>query len=225
MSESSHNHGSLLPPGVLDSLINSSFIASQTDAKGIIRYVNDLFCEVSEYKRDELIGRPHRIVKSGLHSREYFRSMWNTIQSGEVWHGEICNRAKSGKLYWVDSFVMPFTAEDGSRCYYSIRYDITRLKQVEQTVENQDVLIDIKRKRLGQIAFLLAHEMRPPIANLLGIVDALEHDDLTPEQRARFHAAIRTEAQRSDELLRKMMQSAVVTDAIDGAEPPWSSGK
>lgn len=217
--------GSSAPPPAVASLIDRAFIASLTDEKGIIRYVNDLFCNVSEYDRTELLGKPHRIVKSGLHSREFFKGMWSTIQSGNVWHGEICNRTKSGRLYWVDSFIMPFTSEDGASGYFSIRYDISRLKQIEATVESQDALIDIKRKRLGQIAFLIAHEMRPPIANLLGLVDALEAGDLSASETARLMEAIRTEAKRSDELLRKMMQSAAVSDVIDSAEGNWSSGK
>lgn len=213
------------PPPAIAGLIDKAFIASLTDEKGIIRYVNDLFCRISEYDRAELLGRPHRIVKSGLHSKEFFKSMWTTIQSGNVWHGEVCNRAKSGKLYWVDSFIMPFESEDGARGYFSIRYDISRLKRVEATVESQDAVIDIKRKRLGQIAFLIAHEMRPPIANLLGLVDALETGGLTADETSRLMAAIRTEARRSDELLRKMMQSAAVSDAIGAVEGNWSSGK
>ena len=92
---------SALPAAAVAGLLDKAFIASWTDEKGIIRYVNDLFCQVSEFTREELIGRPHRIVKSGLHSREFFKSMWDTIKMGGVWHGEICNRSKSGRLYWV----------------------------------------------------------------------------------------------------------------------------
>jgi PAS domain S-box-containing protein len=217
------NASGALPPSAVTALLDRAFIASLTDARGIIRYVNNLFCSVSEYTREELIGKPHRIVRSGLHSREFFKSMWDTIKGGNVWHGEICNRAKSGRLYWVDSFIMPFSSEDGPG-FFSIRYDITRLKEIEATVESQDALIDIKRKRLGQIAFLIAHEMRPPVANLLGLADALEAGNLSAEETARILESIRSEARRSDELLRKMMQSAVVSDAIDGAAN-WSSGR
>ena len=76
-------------------------IVSITDTAGTIVYANDRFCAISGYRRDELLGRNHRILKSGVHAPEFFSRMWATISAGDVWSGEICNRAKDGSRYWV----------------------------------------------------------------------------------------------------------------------------
>lgn len=81
---------------------------SITDHQGIILYVNDKFCEISEYRVDELIGNTHRILSSGYHPKSFFSEMWHTIQAGQIWNGEICNKSKNGHYYWVDTVIVPF---------------------------------------------------------------------------------------------------------------------
>lgn len=107
-------------------------IVSAADAQGNIIHVNDRFCEISGYRRDELLGQNHRIVKSGCHSPDFYRDLWKTIGRGQVWQGEICNRRKDGSLYWVRSTITPFLNEQGRPYQYvSIRTDITALKEEE----------------------------------------------------------------------------------------------
>jgi PAS domain S-box-containing protein len=112
--------------------IDQHAIVSIADAAGIITYVNERFCAVSGYSRDELMGRNHRIVKSGEHAPEFYRQMWDTITSGKVWQGELCNRCKNGSLYWVESTITPFLDDAGIPYQYvSIRTDITHVKEAE----------------------------------------------------------------------------------------------
>lgn len=107
-------------------------IVSTTNAAGTLTYVNDVFCEISGYSRNELLGQNHRIVKSGEHSADFYADIWRTIVQGNVWRGELCNRRKNGSLYWVETSIVPFLDNTGRPYQYvSIRTDITHIKQVE----------------------------------------------------------------------------------------------
>ncbi|HYA74088.1 MAG TPA: PAS domain S-box protein, partial [Roseiarcus sp.] len=107
-------------------------IVAVTDRAGRIIHANDRFCQISGYSRDELVGAKHSIVNSGHHSKEFFAAMWRAISQGKSWRGEICNRAKSGSVYWVDTTIAPRRNDAGKIIgFVSIRYDITKRKEAE----------------------------------------------------------------------------------------------
>ncbi|WP_271613391.1 EAL domain-containing protein [Bradyrhizobium sp. CCBAU 51627] len=115
--------------------IDQAVIVAITDVRGTITYANDRFCEISGYNREELVGNNHRLLKSGLHAPEIFRQMYRRLAKGGVWRGELCNRAKSGELYWVDTVITPQLGSNGKPvAYMAIRVDITARKKAEAQV-------------------------------------------------------------------------------------------
>lgn len=127
--------------------LNQHAIVSISNRVGRIIYANDKFCEISGYTREELLGKNHKIVKSGVHPPEFYRTLWSTISTGNTWQGEICNRRKDGKLYWVKSTIVPFLDDLGKPYQYvSLRTDITERKHAEAEAEEHK-----ERLRRGQL--------------------------------------------------------------------------
>lgn len=126
------------------STMNEHDIVSITDVAGRITTVNDKFCQISGYNRDELIGKNHRLIKSDAHSKDFYKNLWETISSGKIWRGTLCNLTKSGKHYWVESTIVPFLDAKGKPYkYVSARTDISELKLSQKRLEDAHVFAGI----------------------------------------------------------------------------------
>ena len=130
--------------------IHQHAIVSITDPAGTIVEANDAFCRISGYSREELVGSDHRIVNSGHHPAEFWRTVWHQLQAGQSWRGELCNMAKDGRLYWVDSIIAPiFDLHGEIEKYISIRTDISAAKRAAQRLQNNQVVLDRAERLAG----------------------------------------------------------------------------
>lgn len=180
--------------------LDQSSIVAFTDARGMITSVNDKFCEISKYDRSELIGKGHNILNSGYHSKEFFHTLWKTIMEGQVWKGEIRNKAKDGTIYWVDTTIVPFLDENGKPYQYlAIRNDITERKKTEDIIHRQDKLAAV-----GQLAAGVAHEIRNPLTSMKGYAEFLQLDESDPE-RLEFLNIILDEIERVNSIVEDFM--------------------
>jgi PAS domain S-box-containing protein len=174
--------------------LDQSAIVSNTNEFGVITYVNDQFCELFKYSREELIGKTHRLVNSGYHPADFFKQLWSTIRQGKVWRGEMKNQAKDGTLFWLDTTIVPFLNSSGEpHQYVAIRKDITKRKHAEEAVrlsesqlrtKNQELakaLRDVQKTQsmmvqnekmvsLGQLVAGVAHEINNPVSFIYGNV-------------------------------------------------------
>ncbi len=150
--------------------IDFYIICSITDVKGTILFVNKRFCEISKYPEEFLLGKNHKILNSGFHSRDFFKAMWKTIGNGFAWNGEVKNKASDGTFYWVDTVVLPIKGTDEKIVQYlSLRIPIDDRKNAESE----------KRKyltALEDMLYMTSHEVRKPLATCMGLMNLVEGD-------------------------------------------------
>ena len=155
--------------------LDSSAIVAETDEFGRITYVNEKFIELSGYSRGELLGQDHRILNSGHHSKEFFKDLWQTINKGLVWKGEVKNRRKDGEFYWVDTTIYPVRdIHQKIEKFIAIRLDITEQKRV------QEEYLSALRTKANFLANM-SHEIRTPLNGIIGFTDILLSKELDKE--------------------------------------------
>lgn len=194
-----------------------SAIVAITDQHGTITHVNDRFCAISGYSREELLGKNHRLLKSGYHSHEFFEEMWRAISSGQTWEGEIRNRAKTGHFYWVNTCIVPFlNAEGNPYQYVSIRYEITQRKEAEERLLDYAKKLEVSNRELQDFASIAAHDLQEPLRKVRAFADrvATKYKSLIPVEALEYLSRINVSAERMQRLIDDLlMYSRIVTKA------------
>ena len=165
-------------------------IVAITDVRGRIESVNYKFCEISGYSRDELLGQDHIRLNSAHHPHGFFKQMYRSVANGITWHGEICNRAKDGSLYWVDTTIVPMLGDNGKpERYIAIRTDITESKRVEDNLVAATRVAEQANQAKDSFLATMSHEIRTPLTGMLGMLEVLSLSKLDTSQQDTLRAA------------------------------------
>jgi len=187
-------------------------VVATTDRKGNIVYANRMFCELSGYQHHEIIGQNHRMINSGHHSRAFYTNMWQTICAGNVWKGDLCNRAKDGSLYWVTTTIAPLRNCAGEiDQFIAIRTDITVRKKGEQKLLEQTEKAELANRAKDQFLAHMSHELRTPLNAILGFSSLINSQAFGPLHNERYKEYSQ-DIYRSGKFLLE-----IITDVLDVA--------
>lgn len=215
--------------------LDAHAIVGITDKNGKLTYVNDKFCKLSGYSRNELLGRGYDILDSGYHDEGFYKELREVITSGRIWHGEICDARKDGSLYWVDTTIVPFLNQHGKPYQHvGIQTDISDRKaaaeklrlyqeQLEEKVEKRTNNLKVANSELESFCYSVSHDLRAPLRSIDGFSQALLEDcaDQLDEQARNYLDRVRSSSHRMGELiddllnLSKVVRSDMVSSRVD----------
>ncbi|AIF82928.1 PAS domain S-box [Candidatus Nitrososphaera evergladensis SR1] len=226
--------------------LDATAIVAVTDRDGTITKVNSRFAEISKYSEQELIGQNHRILKSGYHPPAFFENMWKTITSGQIWEGEIKNRAKDGSFYWVKTTIVPFLGDDGQpKQYIAIHSDITNLKNTEERLNealardraNAEIIkmqveeLNVTNKELrrkdklkDEFLSMASHELKTPLTPIIGWCDALKSNTILGKLSGEQRAAVDT-IEKNAVKLEKMVSDMLDAQKLELNEFKFNIGE
>jgi len=189
-------------------LLGVSAMVSETNLTGKIINANKSFCDLSGYSLEELIGNSHNLLKSGVQSNEIYEKLWLTISNGGTWQGELCNKNKSGQLYWVHATIQPFLDENGAIVrFVGVYFDITELKETTRKLSLMNKKLDFANKELETFSYSVSHDLKAPLRALQGfsnnIVD--RYESALDETGVRWLNFIRDNASRMDNLISDIL--------------------
>ena len=195
--------------------IDKAAIFAETDTYGVITFVNEHFCRISGYSKEELIGSTYKLLKSNVHPPEFYEKLWKIVKNGNVWHDELCNKHKDGSLYWVDAVIVPIVdaGEFSPKKYITIRFDITNRKKTEQRQLELTKQVNQMQKveSLSRLTSGIAHDFNNILAAIIGYnhLNRFAGEDCTDE-KLKEEILFNTEqvniaSERATELIKKMM--------------------
>ncbi|MFE3848741.1 PAS domain S-box protein [Flavobacterium sp. LB3P45] len=159
------------------SALDESTIVTITDQKGVITFVNDKFCSISKYSKEELIGQYHYVDNPEYQLNKFIKNIWKTIANGKVWKGDIKNRAKDGSYYWVNSTIVPFLDNQGKPYQYiAISADVTEQKLAKENLNDALTNLEKTNKELDQFAYIISHDLKAPLRAINNLAEWIVED-------------------------------------------------
>ncbi|WP_167455913.1 sensor histidine kinase [Tenacibaculum singaporense] len=184
-------------------------IVAITDENTFIKYVNDKFCEISKYSREEIIGNTNEIVRSDYHPDSFYTEAWLTVSSGEPWFGEVKNRAKDGSLYWTETAIVPLKKRTNYiREYMAIQLDITKRKEAEELLASKYVkTLEQKNQELEQFNYITSHDLQEPLRTISSFSDILyeEYHDKLDSNAKQLFLFIKKATRRMSSLIKNLL--------------------
>lgn len=181
----------ILDTAAFESALNASIAISIMDTDGVIEYANGMFCKTSGYSLDELVGQNHRQIRSSRHTDEFFKNLWGEITRGTTWTGQLCNRAKDGSNYWVDTVITPIIRPDGAIDHHvSFGVNITSRTDVETSLSAAKIAAEAANTAKSRFLAMMSHEIRTPLNGVMGMAQILMTPKLPHASRIEYAGAV-----------------------------------